>query len=257
MATPSHRLKLDRADQHLSEIEGLTEDLRERREYPVVETMKPQRKSPAWDYTLDLSGVQPPETLPIVVGDYLFDVRSALDHLIVSIAPRKERYRVSFPVLKVDPLARREGSGDYVDSEAAGRWMSLCNRLPDDCIAPLMALQPHYASALHRRPAEHHALALLSSFQNADKHRELVDAVAALGQIELNIDGETTYVAPYFKHGTKVITGAPEKMDVKLEGVATVGIQRGNEVWGFDMLVTRLSDFIQNRVLPTLEPFLR
>ncbi len=183
MATPSHRLKLYRADKHLSEYRWLTAPIAERREYPVVETMKPEKDGPRWEYRLDLSAVQPPsELLPIVIGDYLFDVRSALDHLIVSIAPRKHRYNVSFPIFRRDPLARREASGEYRDADAARRWLSLCCCLPDDCIAPLTWVQPYHSAALHRQSPEYHALSLLSSFQNADKHRELVEAIVGLGK---------------------------------------------------------------------------
>ncbi len=44
-------------------------------------------------------------------------------------------------------------------------------------------------------------------------------------------------------------------MSVKVKGVPTVAIQRGDEVWGFDMLVERLTNFLVDRLLPLLEPF--
>ena len=122
MATPSHRLKLYRADKHLSEFWWLIGSLGERREYPVIETMKPEKNDTRWEYQLDLSAVEPAsELLPIVIGDYLFNVRSALDHLIVAIAPRKKRYKVSFPIYGRDPLARHQSSGLYRDADAARR----------------------------------------------------------------------------------------------------------------------------------------
>lgn len=222
--TPSHRLKLQRANQHLDDIKMLTEPLSERREYPVIETMQPQKKGPVWEYVLDLSSVDPPPLLlPILIGDYLFNVRSALDHLLVAIAPRKYRGKVNFPIHRADPLARKPSSGNYVNAEAAARWLSLCNCLPDGCIAPLTMLQPYHAAALHSQSADWHALALLSSLQNADKHRELISTIAHLSQVEVHINGNTDYAAPRFKDGTKILT-APEKMDVHVKGVAAIGI---------------------------------
>jgi hypothetical protein len=256
VGTPSHRLKLDRADEHLKDINDLTESLRERREYPVIETMKPERKGPRWEYRLDLSHVQPPERLPILIGDYLFNMRSALDHLIVAIAPRKYRHKVSFPIHRTNPLARDEASGDYLNTEAARHWRALADCLPDDCFAALTVLQPYEAAALHRQRAHHHALTLLSAFQNADKHRELIDAIAGLTKVEVDINGETTYAVPTFKDGT-IVVASPEKMDVKVKGVATIGLKRGNEAWSFDMLVERLTAFVTDEVLPRLEPFLK
>jgi hypothetical protein len=97
---------------------------------------------------------------------------------------------------------------------------------------------------------------LLSSFQNADKHRELIDAPVGLSKVEVEINGETTYAVPAFKNGT-VVVSAYEQVDVKVKGVATIGIKRGNDVWGFDMLVKRLTAFIADELLPRLEPLLK
>jgi hypothetical protein len=257
MGTPSHRLKLNRANEHLGDIEALTEPLRERREYPVVESMKPQHQGPRWEYRLDLSSIQPPERLPILVGDYLFNIRSALDHLAVAFAPGKYRRRVSFPIFTTDPFARDETSGDYLDAEAAARWLSLTSGLPDDCIAAIKALQPYEAAALHGHTAEHHALALLSAFQNADKHRELVDAVVGLHQVEVHIgEDEIVYAVPVFQDGT-VVVAAEEKMDVKVKGAALIGLQRSEEIWSFGMLTRRLTAFLADELLPRLEPLLK
>jgi hypothetical protein len=255
VSTPSHRLKLYRADKHMRDIEAITEPLTERREYPVIETMKPEKKGPVWEYRLDLSHVQPPELLSILIGDYLFNVRSALDHLAVALAPRKYRRKVSFPVFACDPVARDETSGDYLDADAARRWLELAECLPDDCVAALKTLQPYEAAALHGHVANHHALALLSAFQNADKHRELVDAVVALQQVEADIDGETIFAVPAFKDGTVVARG-PEKMNVKIKGSAVVGLQRGREIWSFDLLIRKLTAFVSDELLPRLEPLL-
>ncbi|HTW43780.1 MAG TPA: hypothetical protein VMD79_15850 [Solirubrobacteraceae bacterium] len=255
--TPSHRLKLDRAYEHLVEIEALTKPLRERREYPVIETMKPYKNGPRWDYTLDLTAVQPPERLPILMGDYMFNVRSALDHIAVGLGPRKYRRKLSFPIFTRDPLARDQRSREYLNAEAARRWLDLCCCLPDDRIAPLMVLQPYQAAALHSHRGDHHALALLSSFQNADKHRELIPAVVGLELVEVEFDGIGECPLPGFKNGTVIVANAPAKMDVKVKGIARVGIERGNETWSFDLLAEKLGTFIVNELLPRLEPLLK
>lgn len=254
--TPSHRLKLYRAGEHLEQIETITKSWSERRKYPVVETMKPKRQAPEWEYRLDLGGIQPPERLPILIGDYMFNVRSGLDHLAVALAPRKYRRKVSFPICTRDPLARDDMSGDYLDADAARRWLELANCLPSDCFAAVKVLQPYEAAALHGHLAKNHALALLSVFQNADKHRELIDAVVALRQVEVHIDGELIHAVPVFKDGAVVARGRT-KMDVKVKGVALVGLQRGDEIWSFDLLTSKLTTFVADELLPRLEPLLR
>jgi hypothetical protein len=257
VGTSSHLLKLYRANEHLAEINMLTEPLRERREYPVIETMKPYKKGPLWDYVLDLDQVQPPERLPILMGDYMFNVRSALDHLAVSLAPRKYRGKVSFPINRTDPLARDQASGDYLNAKAARRWLALCEWLPDNCIAALKVLQPYEAAALHGHPADRHALALLHGFQNADKHRELISAIVGLDQgAEVEINGIAECALPGFKNGTTIVANAPAQMEVKIKGAAVVGIKRGNDVWSFNLFAEKLTNFIADELLPRLDPLL-
>ena len=255
MAIPSHRLKLYRADQHIEQIELIAEPMRDRREYPVVESVQSQRKGLRCDYRLDLSSEQPPEMLPILIGDYMFNVRSALDHLAVALAPRKYRHKISFPILTTDPLAQ-DDSGDYLNAEAASRWLALKEWLPDDRFAALKALQPYEASALQGQAAENHALALLSAFQNADKHRELINTVAGLAKAELHIDGDVTYVVPVFQHRT-IVARSNRKMDVQVKGVPLLGLARGDAIWSFDLLIKKLTAFVADEALPRLEPFLK
>src|SRR5262249_26787223 len=78
--------------------------------------------------------------------------------LIVAIAPRKQSYKLSFPIHRRDALARNSASGLYRDTDVARRWLSLCCCLPDRCIAPLERIQPYYAAGLFRQSPDHHAL---------------------------------------------------------------------------------------------------
>ena len=254
--TPSHRLKLDRADKHLKELEALIRHLRTRRQYPVVESVQPQRKSPVWTYRLDLDGVQPPETFPIALGDYLFNVRSALDHLIVGIAARKHKYSASFPICTQDPLATDETTGDYLDGEEARKWLSRTEGLPDDCITCLKALQPYGAERLYQGRAETHPLTILSALQNADKHRELVAVLTGLSRVKVTVDGRVVPVGGVLQNGAVLDPPSPSKVDMKVEGVAIVGLKRANRVWDFDGFVSNLGAFIDNEALPRLERFL-
>ena len=232
MATPSHRLKLYRADQHIEHIESIAEPLRERHEYPAIESMQSQRKGGhRWDYRLDLSSEQPPEMLPILIGDYLFNVRRALDHLIVAIAPRKYRHKVSFPILTRDPLASDKTGRDYLDAEAAARWLSLAKCLPDDCITALKALQPgdrwprYTATEPRTMPSRCSAPSRMPT-----SIRELVNTLAGLSKVELHLDGEITYVVPIFQNRTIVVRDR-RKVDVKVKGVPLLGLARGGHIW--------------------------
>jgi hypothetical protein len=254
-STPSHRLKLYRSDKHLEEMQALLTPLAGRREYPVVESVQRQHKRRLWDYRLDLSGITPPEEFPIILGDYLFDIRSALDHLIVAIAPRKYRHKVGFPICTEDPLLRDKTSGSYLNVEEARKWQSMTKGLPSDCVAALKTLQPYHAAREHRKPASIHALALLSALQNADKHRELIGILVGLHKVEATFNGVPEGIVPALEHNA-IVARAEAQMDVEVEGSALVGVKWSNKGFGLADLVDRLGHFIAEEALPRLEPFL-
>lgn len=264
-ATPSHRLKLQRADKHVSELETLIAGISERRPYPVTESFDP--KGETWTYRLNLAGSVPPENVPVVLGDVLFNVRSALDHIVVAIAPAKFKRRAGFPICTVDPLLTDE-SGAYRDADAARGWISRTEGLPDDCVAVIRGMQPYEIAENRPEPAKAHTLAILSALQNADKHRELIAVVSALKDAVLRIDGKAWNVdlgagqpEPPFpmdfalKDGAQ-LHAARRKMKVEIEGSATIGVGRRDELWDVYDFVNRLRRTIGRGVLPALEPFL-
>ena len=63
----------------------------QRREHEVIESVERRNKRLEYVYKLHMGAIEVPEDFPIVFGDFLFDVRSALDHRMVSIAPNKRK----------------------------------------------------------------------------------------------------------------------------------------------------------------------
>jgi hypothetical protein len=60
--TPSHRLKLDRAAEHVDDLQAFVAEAGKRCPYPVVESFDPEHKR--WLYRLLLDQVEPPEMFP-------------------------------------------------------------------------------------------------------------------------------------------------------------------------------------------------
>lgn len=253
--TPSHRLKLHRAEEHLIDLKGVAADASARRPYPVVETFEPDRQE--WVYYLSLAEAEPPEMFPIVLGDFLFNVRSALDHLIVAIAPdRDSKRQVEFPIFTADPLRVHEHTGADLHPEEAALWRRRTRGLPADCIAELRALQPYETARHFNASAQDQALAVLSMLQNADKHRNLVGVFTGLTRAQIETDGWwTCVIEPGFKDGAEMYA-APTQVDVKVEGAAQIGVGRPDEIRDFDQLCETILDCIAMDVLPRLEPFL-
>jgi hypothetical protein len=83
------RLKLDRAEEHLKNLEGEVAAYIHSDPYKAIRVTDCQQHSDCWRYLLHLS---PPPTIPLVLilGDAIHNMRSALDHLAVALAGRDD-----------------------------------------------------------------------------------------------------------------------------------------------------------------------
>jgi hypothetical protein len=167
----------------------------ETRSFIVREEMKQGRRGRRWSYRL-FSELEPDPYLAVVLGDLLYDVRSALDHVAVALVPSRRKYRTSFPILTIDPQTSHPGREKA--SAAAGEvWRHCTTGMNQQAVEVLRSVQPYTASPpahLQHIPLgpDDHALALLSAFQNADKHRQLITVADALDLQSLSIRDKTT-----------------------------------------------------------------
>jgi len=253
VSTPSHRLKIQRAAEHFADLQDIVAPIEARRPHTVRETFNSERQE--WEYRLRLDGADPPERFPIVLGDFLFNVRSALDHLIVAVAPHHRKPNIDFPIFVFDPFVRDEASGDYLHPKARRGWLKATKGLPDDLIAALNVLQPYEAARRFSRRANDHPLAILHEIQNADKHRELVGLATGLRRADVNVDGTVTGIVPVLKDGTLMETYG-DKVHMEIEGSAIVGVEWAGATADFQDFGRLLLAFVLDEVFPRVEPFL-
>src|ERR1700733_16273130 len=107
----------------------MLEGVRRRQEHEVIESVERQKKRVEYVYTLHMGKIEVPEGFPIVFGDFLFNVRSALDHLMVSIAPNKRKGSTEFRIFTKDPLEVDE-QGQELRPNEAERWRSTVKGFP-------------------------------------------------------------------------------------------------------------------------------
>ncbi len=222
----------------------------------MLETAKPKREHTEWSYRLSLDPVEPDETFPIVLGDFLFNVRSALDHLVIAIAPSKRKSKASFPIFTKDPLATDKTSGDYLDTDAARKWLSWTDGLPRGCLAALRALQPYETARNFSIPVKDQPLALLSALHNADKHRNLVGVGTGLRHAEITIGERSFSHVPVLKNGALIHTSRTQ-VQMQIEGAAVIGVGGANEPRDFHEVANAILGFVNIEILPRLERFLR
>jgi hypothetical protein len=236
-------LKLDRAENHFPEFQEMIAPLLDRCMNPVSKGWESKDNEWGTAYRVRFAIPEPDERLAVVAGDVMFNVRSALDHIAVAVAPVNRKYDASFPILTCDVHEIDEIAGGYLHASDRRYWLRCTKGMADDTVAFLDSVQPYKALSTSQDPNDH-ALALLSSFQNADKHRELVVVARGLTSPDFyyHLPGDVTTVLPFdrmdipadrlVKDGAMVefIPGdeAPE-MEMEVEGTPQVVIGRAIE----------------------------
>jgi hypothetical protein len=175
----SFDLKLDRAEHHLEELKTEIQKFTSRQTYEAVAVTGTNRKTRAAKFKLKFTE-HPPEMLPVIVGDVVHNVRSALDHLVVAYVPRKNRWSASFPIFTECPYG---DDGMPFDNELGKAWNKAVAGLSKALLTQVKMLQPFqkpdddtlaFCVANGVEPNDIQVLAFLSRFDNADKHRELI-----------------------------------------------------------------------------------
>jgi hypothetical protein len=106
----------------------------------------------------------PPQDIPLVAGDCLFNLRCVLDHLAYSLAithtgeplPPEMAKSSQFPIFN-DPIRYRQQRKTYIGG------------IHPDAQAIIDGLQPHVAG----KDSMSHPLSVLAELNNIDKHRSL------------------------------------------------------------------------------------
>jgi hypothetical protein len=166
----SWREKVERAKHHLSDFEALIAPFEDRRSYPVSEGFETEDEGRVWTCRLDIPEPEDP-LLPIIAGDLMFNLRSALDHLATAMV-RRSSQRTAFPLFTTDLHEQDPITGDYLHGEDRERWEAMTKGFPKRAMPIVEFVQPYHMRRQGRDP-RYGALALLRVFQNADKHRRL------------------------------------------------------------------------------------
>jgi hypothetical protein len=112
---------------------------------------------------------EPDPMIPVIIGECLYDLRSALDHLAVAMAPRRRKANAAFPVETTDPW-EKDAAGIFVyPDERRQSFTSKIKGIPADAVEMIMKAQPY-----QREGSELETLSPISRLENADKHRTLI-----------------------------------------------------------------------------------
>jgi hypothetical protein len=177
VSKPSWDIKLERAKHHLCDFEGRIPAVNERRTYPISEQLENHGEEDTYVARLDIPEPSDP-LLPVIAGELMFNLRSALDHLANAMTA-KPNGRTAFPIFTDDIHVRDPRTRKYRHPDARRRWRDMTKGFPKGAMPIVEAAQPYMHRREGRNP-KHAALALLGALQNADKHNRLILVISGL-----------------------------------------------------------------------------
>lgn len=112
-----------------------------------------------------------------MLGDFIHNLRCALDYVIVACVPKHRRGMAGFPIVHQDIFVRDE-NGKFVVKDARQRnsFESCIEGLPAKARAIVIGFQPYQAEAFFQGwdVVNNHIIGIISRLENADKHRNLI-----------------------------------------------------------------------------------
>ena len=210
------------------------------RPYVAERVEQPKGQRHIWRYVLRVTE-QPDPKLAVLIGDFVHNMRSALDHIAVALAPPDRWKSAGFPI-QFEDIWETCSHGLYVnkDEQARKRFSSLTEGMPAGAIALIKRLQP-YSNAPEDVLA--HPIGVLSRLENADKHRNLIALGSGVedGTTIVTARGQTLEQDAFgFRHnGAEVAKFQPvgpemagleeSEVDVEVRGPTVIALRVGRE----------------------------
>jgi hypothetical protein len=230
---PSYLAKLSRAEKHLVELKEAIDAYTAAKPYAVRKRIEGKKKKVIHElvFTIDPANTD----IPIIAADVIYNLRSALDHLMACLVANKERSSTMFPVffhgVWDEPV---EGENAQRAKERA-RWASETKSLSAPALAIIKGLQaPENAGD----ETEDDRLQIINRLSNRDRHEKLPIAAAGLSDFTMSLktpDGKTYKgiaepdLASDFAHDKARLKIPEDAVDVEIEGTPLVVIRVGQE----------------------------
>jgi len=256
--------KFDRAQHHLEDLQRLVAPYAAGRPHPVTVRLKPHSEPPTWEYRVWFDG-KPDQRWSLYAGDYLFDVRGALDHMMIALNPPKMKDKILyFPIYGEHPWLRQPGTRCYAVRDPTNRrnFTAAIRRIHKDAATYIKLLQPYAMAGESGLDANDHALLILKRLNNVDKHRRLLVANAGCDGAHVRFtrpDGTLVDESYAFPHGVATADGAklmelPFEVDVEFMGSLSVGFGRKPQPVHEFVALLAIRDVIERHLL-ALEPY--
>lgn len=260
MSVPvSVRLKLDRAQEHLQRLDAEIGVYLDREPYKLVLNIPPSNDRLVLVEFHVIT--EPDDRLGVVIGDCLFNIRSALDHLMCRLVESKGGTVTRKTQFPISDVRRIDKAGKPVLPKVAGLTAA-------DVLALIDDLQPYQRGD----NATSHPLSVLRHLSNADKHVLLHVTAAHVADATCSLrfpDGRLVHGAPtgtVARHETPIAAfrwtepfdkAANAQVQVEASGSAFVAIKEAGPWSGKPVAVVleEVFQFTRDVVVASLHPF--
>ncbi|CAN5513249.1 hypothetical protein BH24ACT22_BH24ACT22_14000 [soil metagenome] len=256
------RLKLNRAAEHLQQLDEENRVYLEGKPYEVIHERDEERSRHVYRFRVRQP---PPLRLSILMGDCLHNIRSGLDYLawqLVLAEGGTPTIKTSFPIFKDEGKFREFKGGRKAPTGVVGG-------ISEEAAAHIETLQPYNRT---EGPPEGHALWVLHTLNNIDKHRhlnlttlgttntqttltdaaghpifaiQLLDQPAGAGPVE---DGAEIAAFPILDDHEK---------KVQMQGAAFVALEEAQALAHspISSVAEASLEFVRDTVIPAFEPY--
>jgi hypothetical protein len=257
-------LKVARAEQHLAEVKAAMAAYAGSNPFRAVRVQQLRGQQHLWLYRLEMTK-EPDPMITVIIGESLYDLRSALDHLAVAMASRNRKASAAFPVEWSDPWEKDAAGVFAYDEERRRSFTSMVKGMPEEAVTMIKVAQPY-----NRKDSALETLGLISRLENADKHRQLIvlghgvaDARSVVTVGGEAIKQETAGFRPdgeeIAKFGFRNRVPRESEVTVEVSCTATIAIKLA-DIDGYFVLPESLEVLIRwmrDSVIPEFTPFVR
>ena len=169
----SYDLKLDRAEKHLIELEDAIHRYVSRHAYEVSVGIE-GKETPVHRFRFT---EQPDPVVASIVGDFIYNVRSALDHLRAVLVPKNRERRGYFPIYFPGVWEPAVAGEDTQRAKERSQWKTDTRGMKPEAIKILQQLQSEADSGDWEKPS---ALTTINRIAVKDRHTRVPVVAASL-----------------------------------------------------------------------------
>ncbi|MGD0054636.1 MAG: hypothetical protein ABSC34_04265 [Acidimicrobiales bacterium] len=169
---PSYLLKMERAEKHLKDLKIAIAEYASSHPYTVTVGREGKRQVHRLHFTSQLD-----RRVSLIAADFVYNIRSGLDHLAAELNPPRYRTKTMFPILWEGVWEPEVPGENEQRTRDRAKWLTTTRHMNPEAVAILKTLQPHVFEDLN---LDIFFLDAFNRLSNKDRHSHLPLIVSGL-----------------------------------------------------------------------------